>query len=181
MDIQNNHILKGDTEIHLKMLNFRGVDGFSSPGPTSWVRKTCFFDVFSKKSQFTIYTEIPWCFFVARILFVKTRPPKSDKHTLRGKLQVLVDQGTFTHEDTQEDPKEGDGQVNSQQRNKTPQVNTLPEAHKSPLKIDGWKMNFLLRPGSFSSSYVSLMGPQNLVNLKKRSKKPSLQFFNASV
>ena len=23
-------------------------------------------------------------------------------------------QGTFTHEDTQEDPKEGDGQVNSQ-------------------------------------------------------------------
>ena len=45
-----------------------------------------------------------------------------------------------------------------EQRNTTPQVNTLPQTNRWPVKIDGWKMNFLLRTGNFSRGYVAKLG-----------------------
>ena len=35
---------------------------------------------------------------------------------------------------------------------------TLPETNSSPLKIDGWKMNFLLGPGIFSGTKMLVSG-----------------------
>ena len=47
-------------------------------------------------------------------------------------------------------------------------THTLPETNSSPLKMDGWKMNFLLGPGPISGAFdVSFRGCTRPKSLKK--------------